>query len=471
MLAISFQPAPDRKVRVMPIRPVLLLVIGIGSLQASPAHAHFLFLRILPPAEGGRAAEVYFSELAEAGDPRFVHKIASTELWLQQKPGRFVALKVHKAADRLRAWVPEEGAVMVVGRCVYGVLARPRQTPFLLRHFPKALAGPPAELNKMQAYGNLPLEIVASFEDDGIRLTALKDGKPIPKAKFVTVDAHLTNVQLTADKEGRATWRPPAAGVYSVYTRDTRKESGERGGKKYEEIRDFATVAFTWPLERKDADSAAVALFEEAVAARAQWRDFPGFTARIRGDLDGRRFAGTVTIDAKGAVSFSDDDPSRTEAVSGWVEAQLDSIVLHRLPRPSPPGKPKPVLRFAETRDDHALGRLLIFEGGRFASSYRIRDKQILVVNRHLGKENMTITALENERNAEGKLLPRGYVVHSWESGTGRLLRTETVRDRWRRVGSWDLPTTHEVTTAADSGLSVQRFTLSKHELSPKTPD
>jgi hypothetical protein len=82
----------------MPIRPMLLLVIGIGSLQASPAHAHFLFLRILPPAEGGRAAEVYFSELAEAGDPRFVHKIASTELWLQQKPGRFVALKVHKAA-------------------------------------------------------------------------------------------------------------------------------------------------------------------------------------------------------------------------------------------------------------------------------------------------------------------------------------------------------------------------------------
>jgi hypothetical protein len=129
------------------------------------------------------------------------------------------------------------------------------------------------------------------------------------------------------------------------------------------------------------------------------------------------------------------------------------------------------VLRFAETRDDHPLGRLLIFEGGRFASSYRIRDKQIRVVNRHLGKENLTITAVENERNADGKFLPRSYVVHSWESGTGRLLRTETVRDRWRRVGSWDLPAAHEVTTAADSGLSVQRFTLSKHKLVGKKPD
>lgn len=30
----------------MPIRHMLLLVIGIGGLQASPAHAHFLFIRI-----------------------------------------------------------------------------------------------------------------------------------------------------------------------------------------------------------------------------------------------------------------------------------------------------------------------------------------------------------------------------------------------------------------------------------------
>lgn len=452
----------------MLIRRIILLVIGLVALPSSPAQAHFLFIRILPPAEGGRAAEVYFSELAEAGDPRFVNKIAKTELWLQQKPGKFDALKVHKATDRLRSWVPEEGAVVVVGKCVYGVLARPKQTPFLLRYFPKGLDGTPADLNKMQAYGKLPLEIVASFAEDGICVTALKDGKPVPKAQFVTVDAHLNNVQLTADEQCKAKWRPPAPGVYSIYTRDTRKEPGEAGGKKYDEIRDFATVSFTWPPQRKEADPAAVALFEEALAARAQWRDFPGFTARITGDLDGRRFTGTVTIDAKGEATFADDEESRTEAVSGWVEAQLHSFSMHRLPPETSSERSKPVLRFADTRDDHPLGRLLIFEGGNFASSYRIRDKQIMVVNRHLGKENMTITVLENERNTDGRFLPRSYTVHSWESGTGRLLRTETVRDRWRRIGSWDLPADHEVTTATDRGLSVRRFTLSTHELTDK---
>jgi hypothetical protein len=446
-------------------RYAVLLLAGIWSLPANPAQAHFLFIRILPPAEGGRAAEVYFSELTEAGDPRFVNKIAGTELWLQKTPGRFDALKIHKAADRLRAWLPESGSMVVVGRCDYGVLARPRQTPFLLRHFPKAQAGSPGELNKMKPYGKLPLEMVAAVEGDGVRLTALKDGKPVPRAEFVTIDANLANVKLTADEEGRALWKPPSAGVYAVYTRDTRKESGEFGGKKYEEIRDFATVAFTWPLERKAADPAAVALFEEAIAARAQWQDFPGFTARIAGNLDGRRFAGSVTIDGEGEITFSEDDPSRTETVSGWVDAQLGSLVRHRLAAPKTPGQPKPVLRFAETRDEHPLGRLLIFDGGRFASSYRIRDRQLTVVNRHLGKENVTITALENERNAEGRFLPRSYTVQYWESGTGRLLRTEAVKDRWRRVGSWDLPSDHSVTTATDAGLSVRRFSLSGHEL------
>jgi hypothetical protein len=450
-------------------RSAVLLLAGMWSLQANLAQAHFLFIRILPPAEGGRAAEVYFSELAEAGDPRFLAKIASTELWLQRTPGRLDALEVHKAADRLRAWVPESGSMVVVGRCVYGVLARPKQTPFLLRHSPKALAGTPSELNQMKPHGGLPLEMVATIEGGELGLMALKDGKPVPRAEFITIDANLTNVKLTADEEGRAKWKPPSAGVYAVYTRDTRRESGTAGGKKYEEIRDFATVAFTWPLERHDADPAAVALFEEAVAARAQWRDFPGFTARIAGNLDGRRFAGRVTIEAGGDLTFTEDDPSRTETVAGWVDAQLASLIQHRLAPPKTPEPARPVVRFAETRDDHPLGRLLIFDGGRFASSYRIRDGQITVVNRQLGKENLTITALENERNTDGRFLPRSYTVQYWQSGTGRLLRTETVTDRWRRVGSWDLPATHSVTTATDAGLSAQRFTLSGHELLKKS--
>jgi hypothetical protein len=443
------------------ILPTLLL----GTLLAGNSQAHFLFVRILPPAEGGRAAEVYFSELAEAGDPRFIEKIANTQLWLQKTPGTFEPLAVHKAHDRLRAWLPAAGSVVVVGRCQYGVLARPMQTPFLLRHFPKAVAGNPDELNRLRPHGKLPFEIALTSDQDGLQFVALKDGKPVPGAEFVTVDARLTNTKLTAGSDGKATWKPAQPGVYSVYTRDTRKKSGAVDGKKYEEIRDFATVAFTWPLERTDADQAAVDLFEEAIAARASWRDFPGFSAHIAGNIDGRTFTGKVEIDGKGEVSFTDDVQDREESVSGWVQEQLESIVLHRMARPSSPDRSRPVLRFGESRTDHPFGRLLIFDGGKFASSYRMKDRQIMVVNRNMGKENMTITTLENHKNADGKYLPKSYVVRYWDAQSGRLTRSETVQDDWRRLGAWDLPVTRTLTLASDLGLSVKSFTLSKHEL------
>src|SRR5207237_7534028 len=100
----------------------------------------------------------------------------------------------------------------------------------------------------------------ATIAGDEVRFVALRDGKPVPQAEFITVDAALANVKLTGNASGQASWKPPAAGVYSVYTRDTRREPGEFKGKQYDEIRDFATVAFSWPLARKDADKEAVAL-------------------------------------------------------------------------------------------------------------------------------------------------------------------------------------------------------------------
>src|SRR5262249_7736014 len=153
-------------------------------------------------------------------------------------------------------------SLVVVGECRYGVLARPKQTPFLLRHFPKAIDGNPDELNKAHPHGKLPLEIVATIDGEGLHLVALRDGKPVPKAEFVTVDAELKKEKRAADAEGRAAWKPPAPGNYAVYVRATTKETGEVDGKKYEEIRDFATLALAWPLERKDAAPAAVTLFE-----------------------------------------------------------------------------------------------------------------------------------------------------------------------------------------------------------------
>ena len=129
--------------------------------------------------------------------------------------------------------------------------------------------------------------------------------------------------------------------------------------------------------------------------------------------------------------------------------------------------RPIPILRFADDDEDNPLGRLLTFQGGRFASSYRVKDDQINVVNRHIGKQTMTITVLDNTRNPEGKSLPHSYLVHYWDASSGELQRVETIQERWKRVEKLDLPTQHSVTTASDTGLSVKSVELSNHILTP----
>lgn len=441
---------------------VALVAAGLLAIAPATAGAHFLFIRIMPPAEAGRNAEVYFSERAAAGDPRFIDKVAHTSLKAQTAPSEFKPLAVNKAADRLRAHLPSQGTLAVAGFCEYGVLARPGESPFLLRYYPKALAGLPDELNRLKADGDCAFEIMAQIRGDDVELTALADGRPVPRAQFHIVDSSLTEEYLAADDEGHAAWRPDTPGDYSIYVKRVLATPGEHEGQQFDEIREFATLWLNWQPAAGRADPQAAKLFEEAVAARAQWKRFPGFRAKITGSIDGRGFDGRVTLHADGRAELTSDD----EATAPWVEEQLGSIAMHRAAANRDPGE-APRLWFGDVDDeDHPLGRLLIFDGGRFASSYRVKDRQITVVNRALGDENMTITVLDNEINAEGRFLPRCYTVQYWDEATGRLLRSEAVKERWRRLGDFDLPVEHTVVRSSDAGQPVRSFTLSDHELS-----
>ncbi len=436
-----------------------LFVVSI----AESAQAHFLFVRILPAAEGGRFAEVYFSDSADAGDPRFVSKIASTKLWAQTKPGSFEPLKVHAASDRLRAAVPANGTVSVIGELTYGVLGA-KKTPFLLRHYPKAFAGRVDELHALQPKKEIPFEIQLRQQKDALEFVALRDGKPVPNATFSAIASSLKETKFMADAEGKAIWKPTAPGHFAIYSSQTLKQAGVHNGEKYDEIREFATIAFAWPFETKGADAKAVQLFQDAIDRRAMWHGFPGFAAEVQANVDGRKWKGTATISAKADVEVSPED----DVVTPWVRGQFESLVLHRVAQPRGQA---PILRFADDVVDHPLGRLLVFEGGAMASSYRVRDQQIMVVNRAMGKVNMTITIIDNELNADKKFLPRSYTVQYWTASTGDLQRTETIQNRWTPLGSMDLPTLISVQTSSSAGVSVKTMTLSGHRVpGVKTP-
>ena len=188
-------------------------------------------------------------------------------------------------------------------------------------------------------------------------------------------------------------------------------------------------------------DAAAEKLLADARAARAVWKDFPGFTADLEINVNGEVSKVGVSVDPKGEVTLKgpNNEPER------WARRTLASIVGHRL---DDGGAPTACV-FEDDNADHPLGRAVRLLGDEFHSSYRIRDRQVIVVNRDAPKSRFTITVMENVVNKEGKFLPACFVVNTWDAETTLLTTSEAHRQTWTRVGAFDLPEGLTVVTAA----------------------
>jgi uncharacterized protein DUF3386 len=184
---------------------------------------------------------------------------------------------------------------------------------------------------------------------------------------------------------------------------------------------------------RSAADPAATKLLSDARAARALYHDFPGFRADIEVDLDGKRMQGQVEVSEKGKVVLKLDNADAAK----WAKHTLESIIAHRLS--SGPEEETPCA-FVDHDEHHPLGRAIRVLNDEFHSSYRIRDRQVIVVNRQVPGARFTITVLENVLNKEGKFLPAHYVVNTWDAKTNVLTSSETHHQTWQRVAAFDLP-------------------------------
>lgn len=224
------------------------------------------------------------------------------------------------------------------------------------------------------------------------------------------------------------------------------------------------------PAEKPKEDPAASKLLADARTARALWKDFHGFKADIEINLDGKVSKGKVTVDSNGKAAYD----GLSKEAEAWAKGIFGSIVGHRLdstPRDTP-------CAFGDSETTHPMGRLIRVLNDEMHSGYRIRDEQILVVDRHVGGQKFTISVLENRKNAEGKYLPVSFVVDYWNPTSGELLRSDATYQSWKRVGSFDLPVvarivTAQKVTAQAHGLaeafkqapSTKSLTLSNHQL------
>jgi hypothetical protein len=429
---------------------------------AAPARAHFIWVL---PADNW-TVRVVFSDTPKPDDPALLAKIVHTQLTVRGADGTQTKAELKPAKDALEAAVPGRGLREVAALCQYGVMQRGKSEPFLLNYYAKGFVGlqPDRGVPALfwQSWDKLPLEIVP-VEDKGNRSAArvLWQGKPLAGAEYVVlVPGKDKPVEGKSDADGLLSLPKPAGGgVYGIRVKHTEAREGELGGKKYKEVRHYATLTIGLP-QQSAFEPEATKLLRDARAARALYDHFPGFTADVEVNIDGTITRGQVAVNAKGKVQL---DLGSAEEAQRWAKGLLGSIIAHRLDSGSTEDTP---CAFADDDAHNPLGRAIRVLNDEFLSSYRIRDRQVIVVNRRMKDSRFTITVLENRLTEEKKFLPVSYVVNTWDLKADTLKRSEAHHQTWHRVGAYDLPHTALVVTASGGKQEARSLTLSSCKLS-----
>ncbi len=216
----------------------LLVLVG-----ASPAH----FVFFIPDNEA-QTVKAIFSDSLKPDERVAIEKIENTKLyalcedklkgtqitgspkWTLDKAGS------HYKIDGL----PQKGNWTIYGITDFGILQRGDAKPFWLKYYPKTVLG---ELSKSPTLGErVAVEIVPLFVDGKLVFQALVNGKPAVKTEIaVYVPDEDKPRELTTDEKG-LTISFDKLGQYGARFRITEAKPGDDKGKKYEEIRHYATL-------------------------------------------------------------------------------------------------------------------------------------------------------------------------------------------------------------------------------------
>jgi uncharacterized GH25 family protein len=210
--------------------------VVVGLFAVTLAQAHFPFV---VPDDKGQSAKVVFSDNLEPDTDVNIEKIANTKLTLRDAAGKESALEWKKGDGFYAVNVPGNGDRVVYGVTDYGVLQKGDDKPFKLAYYPKAVIG---AANAKPVGEKMALEVAAEGGAGGkVRFRVLAAGKPVAESEVTVLLPDGAKKAHKTDKEG---YTPgfEGAGRYGVYAKHVEAKAGEHAGKKYDEIRTYATL-------------------------------------------------------------------------------------------------------------------------------------------------------------------------------------------------------------------------------------
>ena len=230
------------------VTPMLRFITActLVVLATAQVHAHFVFV---VPAPDGKSVKVVFSDNLSPDENVDINKVASLKLTGRFTNGKEAAIESKVDKHHLAADIKLADPLCVYGSVTYGLMTRKDTKPALLIYHPKAIfAG--SDLKSATIGEKAALEIVTVTESGKTRFRLLAQGKPVADAEGSILLPDDKKEKLKTDNDG---YTPAfeAPGRYAVWLKNIETKAGEHDGKKYEEVRHYATLVADIGAKRK----------------------------------------------------------------------------------------------------------------------------------------------------------------------------------------------------------------------------
>ena len=224
------------------VRTALALLALIAASFA--AQAHFVYI---VPAKDGKAFEVVLSDTLEVDGAVTVEKVAGLKLTARTAAGTDSPVEFKTGEHSLTGTFPDKPAI-VFGRVDTGVMTK-GDACYLLAYHPKVVF--PGCAEKAATLGaKAPVEIVPVGGAGSVQFKVLAAGKPVAEVEVSVLKADGKKEKLKTDSDG-LTAKIEGPGRHSAWVKQVEAKAGELAGKKYAEIRHYATIVVDVAAEAK----------------------------------------------------------------------------------------------------------------------------------------------------------------------------------------------------------------------------
>jgi uncharacterized GH25 family protein len=213
----------------------ILLASVMAILVPALALAHMVY--VVPSGEG--KLTVVFSDSLEPDLKVAIDKVAGLKLSARMANGKDMPVEVKKGDHKLTAEVPTDGVKFVQGSVIYGISTKVEKPSILVYHPKAVMAGVTA--TDATIGEKAALEIVPFTAGGKTRFQLLAKGQPVADAEGTVMMADGKKEPVKTNKEG-FTEGFSGAGRFAAYLKLVEAKPGEHEGKKYDEIRHYATL-------------------------------------------------------------------------------------------------------------------------------------------------------------------------------------------------------------------------------------